>query len=202
MPLTNRVMPTGEIVALPQRGAFMGNRGVLHDAEKRIVRPFRGRAWIICRTAFRGRRRDLMAPGRYTELFFFDEATALAAGHRPCGECRHADFKAFAAAWGRAHGPARAADIDAALHADRLDGEAQRRHRACARELPDGTMIALDDGVWVVTGDARRRWTPGGYAERANLPAGDVEVLTPRATVRVLAAGYRAELGVDAPGFA
>jgi hypothetical protein len=202
VPLTNRVLPTGEIVALPDRGAFMGNRGILHDADKRIVRPFRLKAWIICRTAFNGRRRELMAPNRYTELFFLDEATALAAGHRPCGECRHAAFKDFAAAWGRAHGPARAAAIDAALHTDRWEGGAQRRHRAAAATLPEGAMITLEGSAWLVTAGALRRWTPAGYANRADLPGGEVEVLTPRATLAVLAAGYRAEMGGDAHGLA
>jgi len=104
MPLRNRVTPFGDLVAVPDRGALMGNRGVLHDDERRIVRFSQGRRWIACLTDVKGRRRPLMTPGRYTELFFLDEATALAAGHRPCWECRRADALRFRDAWARAAG--------------------------------------------------------------------------------------------------
>ena len=126
MPRQNRVTPFGEIVATPERGTFMGNRGVLHDSEGRILRAWQLRRWIACVLEFRGRKRQVMTPGRYTELFFLDEATALAAGHRPCAECRHARFLAFCNAWGSAQ-PAEgtsprptATEIDDRLHSERL----------------------------------------------------------------------------------
>src|SRR3954449_4293664 len=124
MPKQNRVTPFGEIIAIPERGTFMGNRGVLHDAEGRIRRAWQLQRWIVCVLEFRGRQRTVMAPGRYTELFFLDEATALAAGHRPCAECRHARFLDFCNAWGKANpGEGRrsrptADEIDRRLHAE------------------------------------------------------------------------------------
>jgi hypothetical protein len=201
VPLTNRVLPTGEIVALAERGTFMGNRGILHDADKRITRPYRLKAWLICQTSFNGRRRVLMGPNTYTELFFLDEPTALAAGHRPCFECRRTAANAFAAAWARAHGSARAADIDARLHTDRWDGRRQRRYTAPAQSLPENAMVLVDDAAWLVTADGIRRWTPAGYTDHAPRPLGDVTVLTPAATVAALAAGYLADRA-GGPGFA
>src|SRR5919204_6549006 len=103
MPRQNRVTPFGEIVATPERGTLMGNRGVLHDGEGRIRRPWQLRRWLVCVLDLKGRKRRVMTPGRYTELFFLDEATALAAGHRPCAECRRARFLAFCSAWGTAN---------------------------------------------------------------------------------------------------
>src|SRR5262245_6485047 len=123
MPRQNRVTPWGEIVAMPERGTLMGNRGLLHDAEGQIMRPWRERRWIICLLDFKGRRRSVMSPGLYTELFFLDEATALAAGHRPCAECRRERFNAFRDAWLKGNGgaaPVTAPDIDRRLHEERL----------------------------------------------------------------------------------
>ena len=124
MPRQNRVNPFGEIIATPERGTFMGNRGVLHDDEGRIRRKWQGKRWIVCVLEFRGRKRKVMTPSRYTELFFLDEATALAAGHRPCAECRRERFKSFCCAWQPAHpqkGGSRpsASDIDTCLNAER-----------------------------------------------------------------------------------
>src|ERR1700694_3932569 len=117
MPLPNRVTPFGEIVAAPGRGLLTGNRGILHDPDRTIVRDSQVRRWIACRVEFRGRHRDIMTPGSWTELFFLDEATALAAGHRPCAECRHADYRRFQSAWQPAD--ATSADaMDAILHAE------------------------------------------------------------------------------------
>src|SRR5579859_5210937 len=124
MPLQNRVTPFGEIVAVPGRGSLMGNRGILHDARRNIVRDSQVRRWIACRLEFRGRHRDIMSPGSWTELFFLDEATALAAGHRPCAECRRADYRRFQTAWrdarlSNSHAPSSADVMDAILHQDR-----------------------------------------------------------------------------------
>jgi hypothetical protein len=151
MPRRNRVTPLGELVAHPARGTLMGNRGVLHDAEGRIVRRWTTRAWIACVLQFKGRRRQVMAPNRYTELFFLDEATALAAGHRPCAECRRADFLRFRAAWlagnpGRGLGPRpRVAEIDRVLHAERVGPGGRPTWTAPLADLPDGVMVLGPD---------------------------------------------------------
>src|ERR1700736_5562388 len=145
VPLQNRVMPTGEIVALPGRGLVMGNRGVLHDERRRIVRATQVKRWIACRIAFRGRHRTVMTPRSWTELFFLDEATAFAAGHRPCAECRNADYKRFRALWEACFGgPAGADAIDAVLHAERRDGRAKRTWRSDVAALPDGAYVSID----------------------------------------------------------
>jgi hypothetical protein len=195
MPRQNRVTPRGELIAVPDRGMFWGNRGVLHDAQGRLVRYSRGRAWLICLLEFKGRRRQLLAPGRLTELFFLDEATGLAAGHRPCGECRYRDYQAFkrALALGCGERMPRVAELDARLHADRLVRPGvRRRYPAALAGLPDGAMVEAGGQPWLVLGGALLAWTPGGYRERrAAEPSSEVTVITPRATVAALAAGYR-----------
>lgn len=192
MPLQNRVTPFGELVAVAGRGLLTGNRGVLHDDARRIVRAWQVRRWIACRTAFRGRHRTVMQPRRWTELFFLDEATALAAGHRPCGECRYADYRRFRSLWEARHGaPAGADAIDRVLHAQRLDGRAKRVYRAPFAALPDGAYVAVEGVAWLVWRGELHRWSDGGYADRAPRPRdGDVDVLTPAAIVALLAAGY------------
>src|SRR4051812_33986092 len=147
MPRQNRVSPFGEIIATSERGTFMGNRGVLHDGEGRIERAWQSKRWIVCVPAFRGRKRRVMTPGRYTELFFLDEATALAAGHRPCAECRHARFLDFCNAWGQAQRDRRrsarptAQEIDDRLHAERVAADrSQRTFEAALDGLPDGVF--------------------------------------------------------------
>ena len=190
MPRQNRVTPYGELIAVPDRGMFWGNRGVLHDEQGRLVRYARARAWLICVLEFKGRRRTLMTPGRLTELFFLDEATGLAAGHRPCGECRYGDYQAFKRAFGSGSGSA--PEIDARLHADRLVRPGVRRsYTAALSDLPDGTMVEVSGQPWLVYEGGLLAWTPGGYRDRVPADAGSVTVITPRATVAVLAAGYR-----------
>jgi hypothetical protein len=194
MPLQNRVTPFGEIVALAGRGLVMGNRGILHDDTRRIVRYSQVRRWLACRTEFRGRHRTIMRPHSYTELFFLDEATAFAAGHRPCAECRHAEYRRFCALWAICHGEPVSADlIDRQLHRDRLaGGRAKRVYREDLVNLPDGACIAVDDRAWLVWGNTLFAWSALGYTERRERSARrEVEVLTPRSTVAVLAAGYR-----------
>ena len=195
MPRRNRVTPDGTLIAVPDRGLFWGNRGVLHDSAGRLVRYSRGRAWAICVLEFKGRRRQQWAPNRLTELYFLDEATGLAAGHRPCGECRYHDYQAFKQTWAAAFGgevPGVGA-IDARLHEDRLLRPGVRRsYPASLAELPDGVMIALDGAPWLVWGGGLLAWTPGGYRNSCRAEAATrVTVITPRATVAVLAAGYR-----------
>jgi|SRR5579863_6348653 len=195
MPRQNRVTPAGELIAVPDRGLFWGNRGSLHDASGRLVRYSRGRAWAICVLSFKGRRRQLWAPGRLTELFFLDEATGLAAGHRPCGECRYRDYQAFKRSWALAFGGGMpgVAEIDATMHADRLVRPGVRRsYTAALSSLPDGVMVSIGGEPFLVFGRELLAWTPGGYRPAVDLAAGPtVTVITPRATVAVLAAGYR-----------
>jgi hypothetical protein len=195
MPRQNRVTPDGMLIAVPDRGLFWGNRGALHDPEGRLVRYSRGRAWAICVLEYKGRRRQLWAPGRLTELFFLDEATGLAAGHRPCGECRYRDYQAFKRAWAVAFGGGGpgVAEIDARLHADRLVRPGVRRsYSARVSSLSDGVMVSVGGTPFLVWGGGLLAWTPGGYRSSGQSPAEDtVTVITPRATVAVLAAGYR-----------
>jgi hypothetical protein len=170
----NRVTPLGELVADPTRGLVYGNRGCLHDATGAIVRPFQVRRWIACRLDFKGRRRSpLMQPGRYTELFLLDEATALAAGHRPCAECRREDYVRFLERWTERHPRERTADaIDLRLHAERFDrGTRSRRfHEVDLDSLPDGAFVLRDGEPYVVIGTSLLRWTPRGYTSRIPRP--------------------------------
>ncbi|MHA7876730.1 hypothetical protein [Roseivivax sp.] len=194
MPLQNRVTPFGEIVADPARGSLMGNRGRLHDGQKRLGRArWRGRAWISCLLDFKGRHRpEMMMPRSYTELFFSDEWVALAAGHRPCAECRRAAYLDFRDALARACptlGPApRAAEMDRLLHAARTGPDA--RWQAKRAELPDGTFVLGEDAVALLLWrDKMWRWTSQGYEPAASV-TGALTVLTPRPITGALAAGY------------
>jgi hypothetical protein len=196
MPLQNRVTPFGALSATPARGTFMGNRGGrFHtDARTLTARRWASRQWICCVLDFKGRQRDVW--GRYyTELFFLDEPTALAAGHRPCFECRRKEAQAFAASWQQAlrlPAPPKAGEMDDVLHAERLRGRAKRLHRHKIDALPDGAFVALEEGAFAVRGDALLRWTPDGYDTRRQRPRGvAVDVLTPPAILTVLSAGYR-----------
>jgi hypothetical protein len=190
----------------------MGNRGCLHDENGRIRRRHRGKLWIFCRLEFRGRRRPVMPPNRYTALFFLDEATAFAAGHRPCGECMHGRYTEFRDAWGSANpevaGPRPSAGaINGALHRERIDSQGRKvTFRARAGELPDGTFIVPlgtgredDAAPRLIWEGAAWPWAPAGYGERQALDEGSlVEVLTPASTVRTFAAGFRPTVRVPA----
>ncbi|MGE0717838.1 MAG: hypothetical protein AB7P02_20490 [Alphaproteobacteria bacterium] len=198
MPLQNRVTPFGEIVAIAQRGTFTGNRGIIHDPATRTLarRRWAGKAWLICLCDFRGRRRLPMAGRSWTELFFLDEAVALAAGHRPCFFCRRPDAERFRACWGAAGGcrPSAAA-IDAALHGERMDGRRKRIHPIVGpiAALPDGAVVAVGGAAFTLRSGRAYRWTDEGYAPPR--PLGDVDgLLTPPSTLRALAAGYRPQL--------
>jgi hypothetical protein len=196
MPLRNRVTPLGELIADPARGLVYGNRGCLHDEQGRIRRHHASRRWIACRLSFRGwHRGPLMQPGRFTELFFLDEATAFAAGHRPCALCRREDYVRLQAIWGTLHPrlEAGADAIDARLHAERLDTPTmQRHHSAPFDELPDGAFVLDGDAPWLVVGAGLRRWTPAGYVDRVPRPAaGIARVITPPSLTAVLRTGWR-----------
>jgi hypothetical protein len=209
MPRQNRVTAFGEIVATLERGTFMGNRGVLHDAEGQIKRAWQLKRWIVCVLEFRGRKRRVMTPGRYTELFFLDEATALAAGHRPCAECRHARFLAFCAAWKTAHtgnnesARPTATVIDNRLHAERIASDRTKQSFiARLAELPDGvfvTVAAWGEQAYLVKGDHLLPWSLQGYGERRRRPKdAEVKVLTPKSTVGTIRAGYVPEIHASA----
>ena len=207
MPLQNRVTPFGDIVAASGRGLFTGNRGILHDpATKTLLRRrWTTKAWIACRLAWKGVRRDPMAGRSWTELFFLDEATALAAGHRPCFYCRRASALAFRDAWARGRGIVMpfAPAIDAVLHGERLgDRRVKKIHplSGAIGDLPDGTMIAAGDDAYVVVGGRPLLWTADGY-RRAGPPPRVDGLLTPPSTVGALSAGYRPALHPSAgPG--
>jgi hypothetical protein len=205
------VTPFGEVIRTPARGMLMGNRGRLHDAARRLVRQVvpSYRAWVTCVLEFKGRRRVVMTPGRYTELFFLDEATALAAGHRPCGECRRSDYRRFKAAWlsanaerGLGADPAIAA-LDRELHRDRLGSDGRQRTFAAALgRLPDGVFVSLPDRgePFLIWRDALWAWSPAGYVgSRARPAAIEVTVLTPRSTVAAIVAGYTATVHPSIP---
>ena len=195
MPLQNRVTPFGDIVTTAERGLFTGNRGIIHDpATKTLLRRrWTTKAWIICLCEFQGRRREVMGGPSWTELFFLDEATALAAGHRPCFFCRRDDARRFFACWERGNGVsgARAPGVDAALHLERLQHGRKRLHRPELRvaRLPEGTMVTeAGESYLLAQGDAWR-WSHNGY-RKAPMPR-EAMLLTPPSTVRALIAGYR-----------
>jgi hypothetical protein len=201
MRLQNRVTPDGSIIVDPARGTMMGNRGgCLHDSEKRLgSRRWISRQWICCALQFKQRHRQVMAPRRYTELFFLDEATAFAAGHRPCFECRRDYATDFARLWSLSAGssvsaPARAGDIDRVLHTERLAPDGSKRTWTSALgELPAGTMIRIEDGSpCLVLRDRLLAWSPSGYGQARPVSAHTrVEVLTPPGITHVMKLGYR-----------
>jgi len=198
-PKQNRINPKGELVSSPSYGTFMGNRGVLHDEEGNIThRRWRHKNWIICKIHFKGRKRPILAPNRYTELFFLDETTALAAGHRPCAECRYQDYTDYRNALARSGTVPisdGASELDARLHDERAVPRTfrQRTWTADLRHLPDGTMIEHDGKCLLVAGASLLEWSFQGYRiakEKNSLTARPVTVLTPGTNVRALAAGY------------
>jgi hypothetical protein len=195
-PLQNRVTPLGELVADPARGLVYGNRGCLHDDKGRIRRRHSGKRWIACRLEFRGwKRSPLLQPGRFTELFFLDEATAFAAGHRPCALCRHADYRRFVAAWSELHPGQTGADaIDTQLHAERVDPatRSHRLHAAPVGDLPDGTFVLHEDEPHLVLGADLLKWSPSGYVARTSRH--DAPLITPPSLVAVLRAGWEPDV--------
>ena len=188
----NRVTPYGEIVVSPLRGSWMGNRGCIHRGRE-IVRPWASRRWITCALEYKGWVAPKWAPGRWTALFFDDEAVALAAGHRPCALCRRPAYRRYLAAAGATGADA----IDLRLHRERLDGRQKRLHTIAWRKLPAGTFVDVDGAAHLVLADRLRRWDPdAGYgAEPARPTRGEARVLTPPTSVDVLRAGYAPQIG-------
>ena len=194
MALQNRVLPTGEIVAIPERGQFTGNRGILRfDGDRLAVPRWQHRRWIICDLEHpRGRYHGPRPQRAWTALFFLDEAVALAAGHRPCAYCRPGAYGAYRAAWTRAFGSLASADaIDRALHAARVTRDRRQvTHVAQAGALPAGCLVAVEGASWLLTAVGMRPFTPAGYGPPRGRIGGAVDVLTPAPTVAVLAAGF------------
>lgn len=192
MPLQNRVTPFGELVAVKARGCFMGNRGgrIHTDARMLTRRRWASRQWICCVLDFKGRQRDVW--GRfYTELFFLDEVTALAAGHRPCFECRRRDAELFAKAFAPRGRRMSAPEMDLILHRERLDGRGKRLHVRAIDGLPDGAMVVRDGEAFALRGGRMLQWTPSGYRGAVRRPRGlKVDVLTPPSILAALHNGY------------
>ena len=194
MALQNRVTPFGELIATPARGLMFGNRGGRFHRDDRTLgqRRWASRQWICCVLSFKGRRHPVWRD-RYTALFFLDEVTALAAGHRPCFECRRAAARLFAEKWAKAKNirVPKAPKMDEVLQRERLDGRSKRTHEMHADELPDGAFIAIDDAAFALRGDAMLRWSPSGYVETKPRPRGIANVLTPPSIVAALRVGYQ-----------
>jgi len=204
MPLQNRVTPLGEIIACAEHGTMMGNRGgPLHDETKRLTsKRWVNKHWITCVLAFRGRKREVMTPRRYTELFFLDEATSFAAGHRPCFECRRADFMRYAGLWGELRDLDQrgyVAEMDDLLHAERLNPDRSKRlHQVDLSRLPDGAFVMHESLPHLVLGDALLEWSPAGYASaRPRTDAAEALLITPPSAVEVIAAGYAPDIHVS-----
>jgi len=198
--LQNRVDPKGEIIRTKARGTFMGNRGVIHDANQNIVRAFRHKAWITCALQFKGKHREVMQPDRWTELFFLDEATAFAAGHRPCCECRREKYNQFKQCWLRGNPQygfvpkVSIKEIDNIIHQERIDKDRKKIiYEEDVSNLPDGTFIEWEGYAFLLAGGFLYRWSPSGYARGIPSPQkGVVKVLTPRSFVNAFRVGYNA----------
>jgi hypothetical protein len=204
--LQNRVDPMGQIIKTSARGAWMGNRGQLHDKGKLILRPFKLKAWITCLLEFKGRRRQVMAPNRYTELFFLDEATAFSAGHRPCFECRRQDYNLFKTAWLKGNPQYRFDEktsiqkIDDVIHKERISADRLKiTHEDQAAKLPDGTFVLLNSDAYLLKDGLMYQWSPFGYEKGIALPDMDeFAVLTPISVVNAFRAGYVPQMAAPA----
>ena len=204
MPKQNRVTPSGNIIATPERGTLLGNRGCLHDEHQQLVRLYKSKAWIFCKLEFKGIRRTIMSPNHYTELFFLDEATALSAGHRPCAHCMRDRYNEFRSYWVKANpNPVdsscfNANQIDATLHTERISSDKTKStYTAQINELPVGSFILLepDASPYLVLEETLLAWTPGGYTHQIGKTQNQpVTVLTPRSIVQMLKAGFHANL--------
>jgi hypothetical protein len=200
----NRVTPLGELIATPERGLVYGNRGCLHDDAGRIRRRFNGRRWISCQLQFKDWRRGrLLQPGKFTELFFLDEATAFSAGHRPCALCRRADYTRFVELWQTMHPQQAGADaIDAQLHEERVERgtRAQRHHDAPIEALPDGAFVLHEGVPHLVLGDSLLVWSAAGYTARKPRPAAQqARVITPPSILAILRSDWESLVPVLHP---
>lgn len=196
--LQNRVDPSGSIIKTPARGTWMGNRGVLHNDKQEIICPFKLKAWITCRLEFKGRKRLVMVPNRYTELFFLDEATSFAAGHRPCFECRRDDSDKFKALWLKGN-PEYHFDektsikkIDDILHKERMKRDRSKvTYEEKINSIPDGTFILIEGNAYLFFKNKIYLWSPFGYDKGIDFPkTNKLTVLTPKSVVNIFRAGY------------
>jgi hypothetical protein len=201
--LQNRVDPLGNLIRTPARGAWMGNRGVLHNEQQEIVRPFKLQAWIICKLEFKDRKRPIMRPNHWTELFFLDEATAFAAGHRPCFECRREAATHFKACWIKGNPQYEfnmktpIGEIDKVLYKERRDDHGEKRtFGSNAANLPDGIFVMVDKKPYLLKEQQLFLWTPAGYEQHMALPAVTLTVLTPRSAVEAFRAGYKPQMAL------
>lgn len=203
MPLRNRVTPLGEIVAIELRGAWLGNRGILHEGSE-IRRFHASNLWITCLLRFRDRRARQWQPHHYTHLYFYDEAVSFAAGHRPCADCRRGAYNLFRSCWARGLSvdAPRATELDQQLHAERVFRGTHRRrlHRRSWQSIPTGAFVLLEDEPALVHNDAVLPWTTSGYAGPWRRPPdGDAQVITPPAVLAAIDAGYPVQIGVPQP---
>lgn len=204
--LQNRVNPKGEIINTEARGTLMGNRGVIHDVARKIVRAYKHKAWITCALQFKGRHRTVMSSNRWTELFFLDEATAFAAGHRPCCECRKEKFKQFKQCWLNGNpqygftSKVSIKEIDNIIHEERIDkNRGKVIHEANMREVPNGTFLVLGSDEFLLANDLIYRWSPFGYSQGIPVPQIErVKILTPRSIVNAFKAGYKTVIQLPA----
>lgn len=203
MTLKNRVDPWGNLNAVPARGAWMGNRGILHNDQKQIVAPWRHKAWVTCKLEYQGIRRKLFSPGSYSELFFLDEATALAAGHRPCADCRRERYNEFKAAWCGANpelaisSSVSITQIDKQLHAERaIRGGGKVTFETAFENIPEGTLMEVNGSAYLLWNGHLHQWTANGYRPYSlkPLPADPVKVLTPQSIVRMYRQGFRPQV--------
>lgn len=203
--LQNRVDPFGTIIKTTQRGAWLGNRGVLHNDKKEIVRPYKIKAWITCVLEFRGRHREVMTPGRWTELFFLDEATAFSAGHRPCFQCRYQDHQRFKKFWLKGNPQygfnmkTPVAKIDNIIQAERIAADKSKvTYLENLKALPNGTFIFYNDNAYLFNDDKLFLWHAAGYEKPIALPqAKKLPVLTPQSVVNMFSAGYVPQMAVQ-----
>ncbi|HVX28597.1 MAG TPA: hypothetical protein VHB70_19765 [Parafilimonas sp.] len=200
--MQNRVDPFGEIFETKARGLWMGNRGNLHNKEGKIVRAFKSKAWITCKLEFNGRKRHIMTPGFYTELFFLDEATAFAAGHRPCFECRREDYNRFKSAWLKGNPRYKFTDktsiqeIDDIIHRERINRNGLKNtHTENNTDLPDGSFITENNHTYLLFKRHLYLWTPSGYTQCKRFKAaGKSTVLTPASVLNAFRAGYTPQI--------
>ncbi|HTH83134.1 MAG TPA: hypothetical protein VL490_09375 [Mucilaginibacter sp.] len=202
--LQNRVDPFGNIIKTPHRGAWLGNRGVIHNDKKEIVRQFKIKAWITCALTFRGRHREVMTPDRWTELFFLDEATAFSAGHRPCFQCRYKDHQRFKEFWLKGNPQygftlkTPVAKIDDIIQSERITADRSKViYQENSNELPSGTFVKYQDKPYLLNNNQLFLWSPAGYEKGIPIPKIDkITVLTPRSIVNMFCAGYLPQMAI------
>lgn len=200
MPLQNRVDPWGKLVATSARGTLLGNRGILHNSQKQIIKPYQHQNWVTCKLKFKGRKRVLMSPRKYTELFFLDEATAFAAGHRPCCECRRERYLEFKNDWIRANldqkqEAVKASDISRIMHKERIKKKVKITFRAKLKELPEGTLFSNSGSAYIVFETRACLWSFEGYCAAAGMTLPEeVDVLTPRSIVNAFKLVFKPEI--------